>query len=276
MGGRGARSDRFMNRNTHFQPFVDCLEGRVVLSSTRHLLSLRPVSLEVSSNPGPAVTTIPMPRDGAMVDLGPGTPKRPWREVHARLVESMGRSRPRTIFLGDSITARWSQTAGAIWNSRFTRYRPANAGISGDWIQSLLWRVENGAVASQPKVAVVMIGINNVSLGYSAKEVVMGIQEVVAAIRRESPSTRVLLIGLLPTRETWETQLTAKVNLELAKWANQESIDFVDASRRFLDAEGQAKDSLLLDRVHLSKTGYQVLAGAIARTLARLNPPARA
>lgn len=68
------------------------------------------------------------------------------------------------IFIGDSITEQWRWGAGApVWKQHY-EHRAFNFGLGADKVQHALWRVENIAVAGlAPKVAVLMIGTNNVS-----------------------------------------------------------------------------------------------------------------
>ena len=85
------------------------------------------------------------------------------------------------LFLGDSITEMWPADA---FEANFGRYDPANFGIGGDKTQNLLWRLRNGAVGQlDPKVVVLMIGVNNFGLGDDTPEdVFRGVEQRFAQV----------------------------------------------------------------------------------------------
>src|SRR5262249_29721498 len=98
------------------------------------------------------------------------------------------------VFLGDSITDYFGNTIGSsVWNSEIAPLRADDFGVSGDSAENLLWRVENGEVAGDPKLAVVEIGTNDLSYGYSVNYTVAAVQAVVEEIQTISPGTEILL-----------------------------------------------------------------------------------
>ncbi len=76
------------------------------------------------------------------------------------------------LFVGDSIT-HWfrkmpwhnEQTCGMnVWRDHYVKRNAANTGIMADKTQHVLWRFKNRNLKNiQPKLAVVMIGTNNVA-----------------------------------------------------------------------------------------------------------------
>ena len=71
--------------------------------------------------------------------------------------------------------------------------------MAGDTTQNLLYRIDTGELAGHPKVAVVMIGINDLIGGATPAADAANIAGVVSDIRAESPDTQVLLLSVLPT-----------------------------------------------------------------------------
>ena len=106
----------------------------------------------------------PVPRD----------PK--WVKRHEAFVAMAKRGGIDVLFQGDSITDAWGgeghnpKAAGtAIFEKEFVPLKAANFGIGGDRTQHVLWRIQNGELEPiNPKVAVVMIGTNN--LGSNTNE----------------------------------------------------------------------------------------------------------
>ena len=79
------------------------------------------------------------------------------------------------VFFGDSITWSWSlgpATGKAIWEKQFVPNHPINMGNSGDITPVMLHRVTRGNLDfpadRQPKVAVLLCGINNFGVTKSA------------------------------------------------------------------------------------------------------------
>src|SRR3984957_17868187 len=145
-----------------------------------------------------------------------------WRERHQAKLEELRRTRPNLIFLGDSITEDWEYDGPEEWRKfvpvwqRFYGDRNAvNLGFKGDTTASLLWRIRNGECDGiAPKVAVILIGANNLGrLHWSAADTVLGIDAIIAELRRRLPTTRVLLLGVLPSeRSDWITETTLTIN----------------------------------------------------------------
>src|SRR5262249_40641096 len=141
------------------------------------------------------------------------------------------------IFLGDSITQDWEHDGPESWGRFATQWRrfygdrnAINLGFVGDTTASLLWRIHNGEVDGiAPKVAVILIGANNLGrLHWSAEDTVMGIDTIIAELRRRLPTTRILLLGVLPSeRSDWATQTTWTINRALdEKYARDAVVTF--------------------------------------------------
>src|SRR5262249_61955100 len=120
-----------------------------------------------------------------------------WNVARAQLADSD------VVFLGDSITYWWGDVGRDalgynVWSQQIAPLNPANFGIPGDRTQNLLWQVENGELVGQPKVAVILIGTNNLADGQTPEQTADGIAMVVQAVRTQSPQTKILLLGILP------------------------------------------------------------------------------
>jgi hypothetical protein len=119
-----------------------------------------------------------------------------WLGRHVNFVIEAKKGGIEVLFLGDSITDAWrnkSDKGGKeVWDKYFAPLKAANFGIGGDRTQHVLWRVQRGEMEGiQPKVAVVMIGTNNLGSNSDA-EIAAGIKAVVKAVRDKSPDTKVL------------------------------------------------------------------------------------
>jgi lysophospholipase L1-like esterase len=133
--------------------------------------------------------------------------------------------------------------------------------VEGDCTEHLLWRLEHGELdAISPKVIVVLIGGNNVF--YFADEkpewTASGIEKIIAEIRKRSPSSKVLLLGIFPRdeKESRVRRTIAEVNRAIQHFDDGTHIRFADVGAQFLDANGDIPSDIMPDKVHLDAKGY--------------------
>ena len=213
----------------------------------------------------------------------------PWWRVRFDAKQAELRARPPTlVFYGDSITEDWERQGppswvdfAPIWQRFYGDRNAINLGFIGDTTASLLWRIEHGeALGIDPKVAVVLIGANNLGrLHWSASDTVLGIDTIIRQLRARLPHTRILLLGILPSdRSAWATETTAAVNRELAsQFAHAESVTFLDVGHVFV-RDGTFDPELYLDPretpprapLHPTAQGQALMAATMEPTLAGL------
>jgi len=176
--------------------------------------------------------------------------------THARNYERRKAGNIDLCFLGDSITQGWP---GDMFTGYYGKLNAVNFGCGGDKIQHLLMRLEgdDGELrGTTPKVVVLMIGINNMG-DNTAEEIAYGTGNMVKRIKKECPETKVLLLGILPTRGNQNDKVKA-VNALTAKFDDRDSVRFLDMGAKFVGNDGKAIDALYRDEVHLSPKGYEV------------------
>lgn len=211
-----------------------------------------------------------------------------WRARHQ---EKLAELRSRTvdlIWLGDSITHDWEKQGppawldfAPIWRHFYEGRNAVNLGFRGDNTGHLLWRMQNGELDGiSPRAAVVLIGANNLGrVRWSAPQTVAGIEAVVNELRRRQPTTRILLLGILPSvRSKWVSQTTEAVNRELAvRYASGETATFMDLSGLFM-RDGQVDRTQFYDDqlqppdppLHPTAQAHARMAQAIEPTLAAM------
>jgi lysophospholipase L1-like esterase len=178
------------------------------------------------------------------------------------------------VFFGDSISARWDEPGFpglSVWNSEIAPLGAVDFGIDGDRTQNLIWRLTNGELAGQPKVAVVEIGTNNLIFtgqNESPGETAAGINAVVQTIHAVSPNTRILLLGILPRGESPSDPVRAEiqqVNSMISGLADGTNVIYLDLSALFLRPDGTIPAGLLqaADFIHPDTEGYQLMADAV-------------
>ncbi len=130
------------------------------------------------------------------------------------------------LWLGDSITQNF-ETSGPepwrdfrpVWQHYYGDRHAVNLGFKGDATAHLLWRIEHGETDGlHPRLAIILIGANNFGhLHWDAAATLTGIEAVIAELHRRLPTTKILLLGVLPSiRSPWVDQNTSQLNRSLA------------------------------------------------------------
>lgn len=202
-----------------------------------------------------------------------GKPQESFMSKHQAFLER--RSQPMDIlFIGDSITAGWESKGAAVWKKYFADpYNAADFGISGDRVQHVIWRIENGELDGvKPKAVIVMIGTNN-SAHNTPEEIAAGVAKIVGMIHDKIPGTKVILLNLLPRSEKpgdSRRKIMLQTNEILATMDNGKDTVFLRLWDPFLDANGILRADLMPDFLHPNEAGYQIMADAIQAKLATL------
>ena len=210
-----------------------------------------------------------------------------WLKRHEEFVTEAKAGGIDLLFLGDSLADDWRYETQKdiprgkrIWDREYAPLHAANFGISGDRTQHLLWRLQHGEIDGiSPKVVVLMIGNNNaglnpdkVTLRNTAPEIIEGIRAVVAEIRKRLPSSRILLLGVLPRGKkdnpVWPE--LAEVNATLKTWDDGEHVRYLDLLAGFLTADGELSRDLMPDLSHPDEKGFQVWADEMRPLLREL------
>lgn len=176
---------------------------------------------------------------------------------HEAQCAAVAARRPELILIGDSITARWPEE---MLEGRFSKHRPVNLGIGGDWIQNVLWRVQNGALEkAKPKVIVLLVGINNLTAGFTPDEVTQDVSTLLKTLHHKTPSSRILLLGILPRGPSVNDEPNSRIrqtNILLATLADQNRVFYLDVGGRLVEPDGTILTQVMPDRLHVAGPGY--------------------
>lgn len=175
---------------------------------------------------------------------------------HKTQQRTIARANSRVVFIGDSITDGFR---GPQWD-RLTKFNAGNMGISGDWTQNVLWRLlpENGGVLQsvRPDVCVLMIGTNNNA--YTPRETANGIAAILSEIKKLTPRTKVILMGILPRGTTFMPgNRYEQINDLIRKFHDGKQVFFYDIGKNFMDEKRTVKKELLPDLLHPNQAGYK-------------------
>lgn len=227
-------------------------------------LQQEPVRPQVAKPYPQNVADRPVPRLGSQ----PWMISDEWESRHNDQLKAVNREQAKVVFLGDSITDGWRMSPS--YKEHFSRYAPLNLGISGEYTQNLLWRIEHGALNGlSPKAVVVMIGVNNLGGGFSAQQTAKGVRAVLAAVQGKLPGVPILLLSILPAGESPDAELRKKIIEadELIAKMQVPGVTVVNIGSILLEPDGTISKSILRDFLHPTEAGYARLGDALAPRL---------
>jgi lysophospholipase L1-like esterase len=200
-------------------------------------------------------------------------PEPNWMKRHLGFVAMAQKGNIDVLFVGDSITDAWGgeghgdQAPGSqIFAKEFEPLKAANFGIGGDQTQHVLWRLQRGELQGiHPKVVMLMIGTNNTGAN-TAEEIADGITAIVKEIRKRSPETKILLLGVFPRdqKPTPRRDKIKQVNVIISKLDDGgKTVKYLDIGDKFLQPDGTIAKEIMNDFLHLTPKGYQIWADAV-------------
>lgn len=211
------------------------------------------------SNVNPA--TMPTTREGGFMSF------------HQQYVQQIKHGNIDVLFTGDSITFKWRDMGQAQWQKYYGSMKAANFGHSGDRTQHLLWRLQNGECnGPAPKVVVLMIGTNNIGGSiYTVAQVADGITANVNELRKHWPTTKILLMGILPSGGSTPPKRTKvdAVNQIISKLDDGRRVFYLDIGPKFMDKDGLVSPTLI-NGLHPTAAGYEIWGAAIKEPLDNL------
>jgi len=174
--------------------------------------------------------------------------------------------------VGDSITEGFEVT------KYFPGRRVLNRGISGDVIgvglpdddlRGVLRRLDSSVYDCAATDVFLMIGINDLNSGRTVDTMEPGYREILGKIKEHSPSVRVYVESLLPTRgdSAARNAPVREFNRRLEKLAAHYGYTFLNLHPLFTDANGELKAEYTPDGLHLTDAGYRVWRTEIERVM---------
>ena len=191
------------------------------------------------------------------------------------------------VLLGNSITK-----GGGDWTQRINASNIVNRGISGDYTEGIIKRLDE-IIYYQPIAVFLLIGVNDlfkdnsnnpeINASYVAKNII----KIADIIKNGSPSTVVFIQTIIPINNQYYMKMK-KVDYNFLKTYYHPSINeqikkvnsiliknkkhnIIDLHILFLNKEGILNPNVSSDGVHLNKEGYRIWSEAISAIIISLN-----
>lgn len=207
-----------------------------------------------------------------------------WHQRHKAILKLIKtRKQVDLIFMGDSVTHMFGgepKSSIAIgqetWDKFYGERNTINMGFGWDRTQNVLWRIEHGELDGvSPKVLVLLIGTNNLTATKNARanspeEIADAISLICEKVHEKLPTTKILLLSVLPRKNEKNVEDIRKINRLLSKAPAKDYVTYLDMTAQFADKDGQFRDDLRRDDVHPNKNGYKVWAETMEPTLKQL------
>ena len=158
------------------------------------------------------------------------------------------------VFLGDSLTDLYDVA------KYYPQYVVLNRGIGGDTTVGLESRLQVSLYDVQPKVAVMLIGANNMG------EMMNNYQSILQGFTQNAPNTQIVLLSLTSMSGEWgkNNQLAAYNNVQIKMLAEKYGFGYVDLYSALLHLEtGEIYPEYTTDGGHLTSLGYEILTAEI-------------
>jgi lysophospholipase L1-like esterase len=190
----------------------------------------------------------------------------------------------RAVFIGDSITENWQGRAGNFVplggrESCFpgkTNY--IGRGHTSETTQQMLVRFRQDIIDLQPKVVVIMAGVNDVA-GNTGEYHQKYTEDCFKSMfdLADANHIKVVWVSTLPCNTFfWQRTITdgADKVYNLVQWeksyAAERGIEFVDAYSIMADENHHMKPGLSLDSVHPTAQGYYTLSKPVAEAIEKI------
>jgi lysophospholipase L1-like esterase len=176
------------------------------------------------------------------------------------LFERLSVTKESTVMLGDSMIL-YNE-----WAEEFPISPILNRGIGGDTTFGLLKRLDT-ITSGKPKRIVLMIGVNDISKGFTEKQTLKNYDKILSTIQEKSPSTKIIMTSVLPVNNELygyrvHNSQVVSLNTGLKNLASEHKIPMINIHDQFL--KGDYMDSQYTsDGLHLNGKGYAIWVNAL-------------
>ena len=187
------------------------------------------------------------------------------------------------VFLGNSIIE-----AGGNWNEKFGVDNFENRGISGDFTEGILVRLDE-IIYYKPLAVFILIGINDIFDQHEDREkitpqyVANNINQIAKQIQMNTEDTKIFIQTILPvdtllfmkfhnrTLPIYRTSLNDQIRQINILIKKNNNYDIIDLHSVFIDKRGLMNEKYTTDGVHLNDLGYSIWVNTIKNDILSVN-----
>lgn len=168
--------------------------------------------------------------------------------------------RPDAVFMGNSITEQWAKFDAEF----FEQNNFVGRGISGQTTAEMLVRFRQDVIGLNPRVVVIMAGINDIALnnGYIAHENILGNIVSMCELAKAN-GIKVILCSVTPCLQfRWRKELEPaepirELNKMIRAYAEENKIYYVDYHSALTTDEGGLPEKWTKDGCHINLECYR-------------------
>ncbi len=180
---------------------------------------------------------------------------------HDNVAVMASATRPRVVFMGDSITENWG-----LADAGFFGANQVNRGISAQTSAQMLLRFRADVVALRPAIVHILAGTNDVAgnNGPTSPQAFRNNIESMVELAQAS-GIRVILGSILPAAEfSWRpamrpTPRIRELNAWLRAYAARRGLGFIDYHTAMAGPGGELRADLANEGVHPNRNGYVIM-----------------
>ncbi len=191
-----------------------------------------------------------------------------FRDANAKVVASG--TRPKVVFLGDSITALWQ-----VADPGFFSPTMINRGIGGQTTPQIELRFYPDVVALHPRIVHIIAGTNDVAeiTGPASDATIVNNIRAMIDIAQAN-GIKVVLGSTPPTKSFYGSPIrpaprVKALNAQLSQLAREKKVVWVDYYAKLTDPEGGMLAAYSNDGVHPNRDGYAVMRLLAEQAIAR-------
>ncbi len=172
-----------------------------------------------------------------------------------------------TVLLGDSITDFFNYYELFYDFCKTSGQAVYNRGISGDTTDRLLERLYDNVLAIEPKNLVLLIGTNDIGRGLPLSMTLENVEKIITETKKACPDVNFIIEAVYPIneniRDKFEKRSNKKINVmnsEFIKLCKKHNCVWLDFTDELKDSEGNLKEELTYDGLHINVQAYEIIA----------------
>ena len=192
-----------------------------------------------------------------------------WKENHLKHKEEItkGTSGDVRVVIGDSIIKHLDK-ATVLMKGKYEGIKWVNAGIGGDGVENVHWRLRDYPDSAQVSRIIIAAGTNNL-FSDSAEEIVQEVEKIHELATKKFPKAFVWVQSILP-RLHLEVEIEEKIQEINSALLKRYGEFFFNPYLDFVSDKGEIMKHLFrADGVHLSPSGNNKLGAALMSTLTK-------